>query len=39
MLLEADPKVLRRHKRFLRGWNVSPEIVYTAPWDEDSPFI
>ena len=39
MLLEVDPKVLKRHRRFLRGWKVSPEVVYTAPWDEDAPFI
>ena len=39
VLLEVDPKVLDRHKRLLRGWTVTPEVVYPVPWDEDvAPF-
>jgi hypothetical protein len=39
ILVEAEPKVLDRHKRLLRGWTVTPEVVYPVPWDEDvAPF-
>jgi hypothetical protein len=39
ILVEVDPKVLDRHKRLLRGWTVTPEVVYPVPWDEDvAPF-
>jgi hypothetical protein len=38
ILLEVDPKVLDRHRRRIRGWTVSPEVVYAAPWDESAPF-
>lgn len=38
LLLEADPEVFERHRKRIRGWTVSPEVVYAPPWNDNAPF-
>ena len=33
ILLEVDPEVFDRHRRRIRGWTVSREVIYAPPWD------
>jgi hypothetical protein len=35
LLVEATPEAIHRHKKSLRGWKVSPEVVYAPPWGSD----
>jgi hypothetical protein len=38
LLLEAEPEVFDRHRKRIRGWTISPVVVYAAPWDSNAPF-